>query len=48
VWTGAVVVAFTQLLPETKRRQIKRAIDHHETGRLDEAADKTDRGMTAT
>ncbi len=48
LWTGAVVVAFTQLLPETKRRQIKRAIDHYEAGRRDEAADKTDRGMTAT
>ena len=43
LWTGAVVVAFTQLLPETKRRQIKRAIDHYEAGRRDEAVDKNDR-----
>ena len=47
LWTGAVVVAFTQLLPETKRRQIKRAIDHYEAGRPDEA-DKTVRGTTAS
>ena len=48
LWTGAVVVAFTQILPETKRRQIKRAIDHYEAGGRDELADKTDGDMTAT
>ena len=42
LWTGAVVVAFTQLLPETKRRQIKRAIDHYEAGRRDEGSQKDD------
>ena len=42
LWTGAVVVAFTQLLPETKRRQIKRAIDHYEAARRDDEAQKDD------
>ena len=43
LWTGAVLVVFTQLYPEAKRRQIKRAIDHYEEGRREEAADKNDR-----
>jgi hypothetical protein len=30
LWTGAVVVAFLQLYPEAKRRQIKRAIDAYD------------------
>jgi hypothetical protein len=45
LWTGAVVVAFTQVLPETKRRQIERAIDNYEAGQRDET-DKTVRGTT--
>ena len=48
LWTGVVVVAFTQLIPEAKRRQVKQAIDHYETGRRDEAARKGDRDKTAT
>lgn len=48
LWTGAVVVVFTQLYPEAKRRQIKRAIDHYETARRDEAADMNDRDTTTT
>ena len=48
LWTGAVVVVFTQLYPEAKRRQIKRAIEHYETARRDEAADQNDRRTTTT
>ncbi len=44
LWTGAVVVAFTQLLPETKRRQIKRALDHYEAARRDDEAQRTTEG----
>jgi hypothetical protein len=48
LWTGVVVVAFTQLIPETKRRQVKQAIDHYEAVRPDQAARKDDRDKTAT
>jgi len=37
LWTGAVVVAFTQLYPETKRRQFKQALDAYEAARSDQA-----------
>ena len=37
LWTGAVVVAFTQLYPETKRRQFKQALDAYEAARGDQA-----------
>jgi zinc transporter ZupT len=47
LWTGVVVVAFTQLIPEAKRRQVKQAIDHYEAGRR-QAARKDDRDKTAT
>lgn len=30
LWTGVVVVVFVQVLPEVKRRQIKRALDAYE------------------
>jgi hypothetical protein len=30
LWTGVVVVLFAQVLPEVKRRQIKRWLDAHE------------------
>jgi len=30
LWTGVVVVIFTQIIPEAKRRQIKQAIDAYE------------------
>jgi len=39
LWTGAVVVAFTQLYPETKRRQFKQALDASETSSLDQQLD---------
>jgi tetratricopeptide (TPR) repeat protein len=37
LWTGAVVVAFTQLYPETKRRQFKQALDAYEAAHGDQA-----------
>lgn len=37
LWTGAVVVVFIQLYPETKRRQYKQALDAYEAARGDHA-----------
>jgi hypothetical protein len=33
LWTGAVVVVFVQIVPEVKRRQIKRMLDAYEAAR---------------
>lgn len=37
LWTGVVVVMFIQVIPEAKRRQIKRAVDAYEALRRDKA-----------
>lgn len=37
LWTGAVVVVFTQIYPETKRRQFKQALDAYEAAAGDQA-----------
>ena len=37
LWTGVVVVVFLQIIPETKRRQYKRALDAYEASLHDEA-----------
>ena len=37
LWTGVVVVVFVQVIPEVKRRQIKRALEAYETIRRDQA-----------
>jgi hypothetical protein len=37
LWTGAVVVVFTQIYPETKRRQFKQALDAYEAAAGDRA-----------
>jgi len=37
LWTGVVVVVFVQVIPETKRRQIKQAIEAYEAVRRDKA-----------
>jgi tetratricopeptide (TPR) repeat protein len=37
LWTGAVVVVFIQLYPETKKRQYKQALDAYEAVRGDQA-----------
>jgi tetratricopeptide (TPR) repeat protein len=36
LWTGAVVVVFIQLYPETKKRQYKQALDAYEAARGDQ------------
>ena len=38
LWTGVVVVVFLQIIPETKRRQYKRALDAYEASLRAEAA----------
>jgi hypothetical protein len=42
LWTGVVVVVFVQVLPEAKRRQIKRALDAYEAALRDEARPESD------
>jgi hypothetical protein len=37
LWTGVVVVVFVQILPEAKRRQIKRGLDAYEAALRDQA-----------
>jgi hypothetical protein len=40
LWTGAVVVVFVQIVPEAKRRQIKRALDAYEAAMRDKSTSK--------
>jgi hypothetical protein len=35
LWTGLVVVVFVQVVPEAKRRQMKRALDAYEAAQRD-------------
>ena len=37
LWTGVVVVMFVQVIPEAKRRQIRRALDAYEAMQRDKA-----------
>jgi hypothetical protein len=37
LWTGVVVAVFVQVIPEAKRRQIKRALDAYEALQRDKA-----------
>ena len=37
LWTGVVVAVFVQVIPEVKRRQIKRAVDAYEALRREKA-----------
>ncbi len=37
LWTSVVVVVFVQIVPEAKRRQIKRALDAYEAAQRDKA-----------
>ena len=37
LWTGVVVVAFVQVIPEANRRQFKQALDAHEAAQRDQA-----------
>jgi hypothetical protein len=43
LWTGVVVVVFFQVVPEVKRRQIKRWLDAYEAGLRDTAKPGSDR-----
>ena len=40
LWTGVVVAVFVEVIPEVKRRQIKRAVDAYEAMRRKQAAGK--------
>ena len=42
LWTGVVVVVFLQIIPETKRRQYKRALDAYEASLRDGAGAGTE------
>ncbi len=44
LWTGVVVVVFVQVIPEAKRRQIRRALDAYEALRRDKAQAGGNRG----
>jgi hypothetical protein len=37
LWTGVVVVVFVQVVPEAKRRQLKRSLDAYEAARREQA-----------
>jgi hypothetical protein len=42
LWTGVVVAVFVQIIPETKRRQIKQFLDAYEAAQHDEARSGSD------
>jgi hypothetical protein len=46
LWTGVVVAVFVQVIPEAKRRQIKRALDAYEALRRDKAQAGSNRKTT--
>jgi hypothetical protein len=51
LWTGVVIVIFLQVIPEAKRRQIKRALDSYEAERRTEARElryQSERDRTPT
>jgi hypothetical protein len=43
LWTGVVVVMFVQVIPEAKRRQIKRALDAYEALQRDKTQASSNR-----
>jgi hypothetical protein len=45
LWTGVVVVVFVQVIPEAKRRQVKKALDAFDAARRAEAR-SDDRSVT--
>lgn len=45
LWTAAVVVVLVELVPEAKRRQVRRALEAYEAIRRDKAR-QTDTGVT--
>ena len=46
LWTGVVVSVFVQVIPEVKRRQIKRALDAYEALQRDKAQAGSNRKTT--
>jgi hypothetical protein len=44
LWTGVVVVAFVQIIPEIKRRQFKQMLDAYEAARREKARAGSDQG----
>ena len=46
LWTGVVVAVFVEVIPEVKRRQIKRAIDAYEAMRRKQTQASGRRGTT--
>jgi hypothetical protein len=42
LWTGVVVAVFVQVIPETKRRQFKQALDAYEASLPEEASAPSD------
>jgi hypothetical protein len=46
LWTGVVVVLFAQIIPEAKRRQIKRALDAYDATVEDTGAVPRDHRLT--
>ncbi len=47
LWTGAVIVVFIQLLPQAKRRQVRRALEAYEAAERDNARQGSDAERTA-
>jgi len=43
LWTGVVVVMFVQVIPEAKRRQIRRALDEYEALQRDKTKASSNR-----
>ena len=43
IWTGAVVVVFVEVIPQAKRRQIRRALEAYEAVRRGKARSKDER-----
>ncbi len=42
LWTGVVVVVFVQIIPEAKRRQIKRVLDAYEAAQREQSRPASD------
>ena len=45
LWTGVVVAVFVEVIPEAKRRQIKRAVDAYEALRRKQAGGNRERAV---
>jgi hypothetical protein len=45
LWTAAVIVVLIEVIPEAKRRQVRRALEAYEAVRLQEAQTPRDEGV---